>query len=82
MPPDASSAYLNQNLRSREEYLNDKIASGEPMSREEIHEWLTMDKAIPFGRQIDREEPELRGSAAIGATWLFSKFWLAHQGKR
>ena len=82
--PDASniSSYLQQPTRSREEYLNEKMATGNP-TKEEIREWLRMTPTIPFRSPWEGwVDPVLKGSAAVGATWLFHREMLEKQGKQ
>jgi hypothetical protein len=63
--PKATSDYLNQPIRTREEYLAEKARR--------IREWRDYIEANP--------DPVLKGSAAISTTWIFHKQMLERQGK-
>lgn len=82
--PDASSSYLNQPVRERREFLEQRMREG-VATTEEYREWLAIEKE-PF-REARKEKPLLTGTAAIGAGYVlgletFHKAMLAKQARR
>lgn len=64
---EASSPLLNQPVRSRAEYLHQRMEAGRA-TREEIREWLDSPKE-PFTSYRD-PDPVLKGQAAVGTAYL------------
>lgn len=77
----ATSNALNQPTRSRYEYLCERIAEGKATPAE-YGEWLRSEDKPAFRSPTEGfVDPVLKGSAAVGATWLFHKSMLEKQGK-